>query len=75
MYWFHIEKESILIGKKIGELALRKKLGITVIGIYRKNELIQNPDIDFSFEKDDMIALIGSKVGKEKFEELFEEQE
>jgi monovalent cation:H+ antiporter-2, CPA2 family len=75
MYWFHIEKESILIGKKIGELALRKKLGITVIGVYRKNELIQNPDIDFSFEKDDMIALIGSKVGKEKFEELFEEQE
>ena len=75
MYWFHIEKESILIGKKIGELALRKKLGITVIGIYRKNELIQNPDIDFSFEKDDMIALIGSKVGKEKFEELFEEQD
>ena len=46
-----------------------------MIGIYRKNELIQNPDIDFSFEKDDMIALIGSKVGKEKFEELFEEQE
>ncbi len=75
MYWFHIENESILIGKKIGELALRKKLGITVIGIYRKNELIQNPNIDFSFEKDDMIALIGSKVGKEKFEELFEEQE
>ncbi len=75
MYWFHIEKESILIGKKIGELALRKKLGITVIGVYRKNELIQNPNIDFSFENDDMIALIGSKVGKEKFEELFEEQE
>ncbi len=73
MYWFHIDKDCILVGKKIGELALRKKLGITVIGIYRNNELIQNPGIDFLFEDDDMIALIGSKIGKEKFEELFED--
>jgi hypothetical protein len=38
-------------------------------------DAVKETNIDFSFEKDDMIALIGSKVGKEKFEELFEEQE
>jgi K+/H+ antiporter YhaU regulatory subunit KhtT len=35
--------------------------------------LIQNPDSDFIFESDDMIALIGSKIGKDKFEEVFKD--
>ena len=73
MYWYHVDNDCVMLGKKIKDLSLRKKLGVTVIGVYRQNELIQNPDSDFIFEKDDMIALIGSKVGKDKFEELFKD--
>ncbi len=73
MYWYHVENDCSMIGKKIKELSLRKKLGVSVIGVYRQNELIQNPDSDFIFESDDMIALIGSKIGKDKFEELFKD--
>lgn len=73
MYWFHVDSSCKLIGRKIGELGLRKKLGVTVIGIYRNKALIQNPDPTFIFDEDDMIALIGSKVSKDKFDELFED--
>ena len=73
MYWFLLDHDCKLIGRQISELALRKKLGITVIGIYRKNQLIQNPAPDFKFEVEDMIAFIGSKVSKEKFDELVED--
>ncbi len=70
MTWLQISPESNALKKSIGDLAIRKKTGISVIGVYRNKAFIPNPEPDFIFENHDMIAIIGNKESKEKFESL-----
>lgn len=63
--------ESI-IGKNLIELNLRHKYGVTIISIKNsKNEIISPPSVDYKFQKDDILTLIGENklLKKLKFTE------
>ncbi len=46
-------------GKTLGELALRSKYGITVLAVFRDDEVIYNPDARFRLKPGDRILVIG----------------
>ncbi len=51
---------SMMIGHNLSELNLRNKYGITIISIKtNKNEIKSPPDIDYRFQPDDIVTLIG----------------
>ncbi|MDY6934425.1 MAG: cation:proton antiporter [Spirochaetota bacterium] len=57
--WIEVTKTSLLIGKSIKELEIRSRTGISIVGILRKGKLIPNPDVNFIFEENDYMAIIG----------------
>ncbi len=57
--WFKLEKNSPVIGKKIGGLGIRKRTQISIIAVLRNDAFIPNPSSDFVFEEDDTCVVIG----------------
>jgi TrkA domain protein len=57
-----------LAGKSIGELAIRKKTGVTIIAVSREGKNIINPPPSFVFKEGDIIAAIGESHQLEVFE-------
>jgi trk system potassium uptake protein len=55
-----IPTPELMVGKNLIELSLRKKYGVTIISLKnKKNEIIAPPDINYKFQKDDVLTLIG----------------
>jgi len=49
-----------IVGKNLIELNLRHKYGVTIISIKNsKNKIMSPPDINYIFQKDDVLTLIG----------------
>ncbi len=58
--WIRACEQSSVIGKSIKNLEIRKKTGISIVAVFRNENLIANPTPDFSFEKDDYIGVIAN---------------
>jgi uncharacterized protein with PhoU and TrkA domain len=65
-----IDANSVLVGKRLGELALAAKIGVDVIAIRRGKEWIINPDENVSVLKGDVLIVRGAPLGVEEFEGL-----
>jgi len=63
---------SVLVGKRLGELELAAKMGVDIIAIRRDKELIINPREDEIIKKGDIITARGAPGGVEEFEKLAE---
>ncbi|MCG2791529.1 MAG: TrkA family potassium uptake protein [Actinomycetia bacterium] len=51
---------EMLVGKNLIELNLRHRYGVTIISIKNsKNKIMSPPDINYKFQKDDVLTLIG----------------
>lgn len=61
------------IGRKLDELNMRQKWGISIIAIQRGNSSIEDVQPGFVFEKGDNIIIIGSNDNIQRFEEEFDE--
>jgi len=71
MSWIQITSSSLAKDRSIGEMEIRKRTGVSVLGVYRKNSFIPNPEPEFIFMEDDMVAIIGEEQSKEEFSLLF----
>ncbi|MCF8053635.1 MAG: cation:proton antiporter [Deltaproteobacteria bacterium] len=58
--WFKIEEGNIFAGKSLGELELRKKMGITVVSIVNNEDITNNPTVDYRFQVGDLVGVIGN---------------
>ena len=67
-----IKSNSILVGKRIGELEQAAKMGINIIAIRRGKEVIVNPKKDEMMKKEDIVTARGAPRGVEEFEKLAE---
>ncbi|NQU04607.1 MAG: cation:proton antiporter, partial [Calditrichaeota bacterium] len=67
LQWVALAPESPIAYKSIGEIGIRKKTGASVVGVVREEKLIPNPDADFVFLPDDLIAIIGSDSNRKSF--------
>lgn len=67
-----IKPNSILVGKRLGELDLVAKMGVDIIAIRRDKELTVNPREDEVIKKGDIVTARGAPGGVEEFEKLAE---
>ncbi len=65
-----VSSNSVLSGKKIGELKLDIKIGVDIIAIRRKHKWIFDPSNDETLYTGDLIVFKGSKGGIETFSKL-----
>ncbi|MCA9731670.1 cation:proton antiporter [candidate division KSB1 bacterium] len=70
LHWVTLPEASPLVGAEIRNLAIRSKTGVSVVGVMRQDNLIPNPDADFRFAGNDIIAVIGDASQLTAFEEL-----
>lgn len=66
--WLSLTDSSPLIGSSLGALKIRSRFGVSVVGVLRAGNLLTNPDIDFVFEVQDVIAVIGTQEQFSTFE-------
>ncbi|MHC4198184.1 MAG: cation:proton antiporter regulatory subunit [Planctomycetota bacterium] len=59
MEWVKVEPGSVLEDKTIGELAVRRKTGVSIISILRKGKVIPNPLAKHTMRKGDTIVVVG----------------
>lgn len=67
MEWIKVETGSILANKTIGELAIRKKTGVSVISILRDGKVIPNPLPAQRMREGDTLIVVGSSEQMKKF--------
>lgn len=68
--WVNIVSGSAMIGKTIGELAIRSRTGVSVVGVMRGGNLHSNPDAEFRFMTEDIVAIIGKAQERCSFQAL-----
>ncbi|MCF7811037.1 cation:proton antiporter [bacterium] len=67
LQWIQLDADSPIISKSIGEIGIRKKTGASVVGVVRNEELKPNPDAEFVFLPNDLIAIIGNNDNRKAF--------
>lgn len=68
--WVPLGLESPLVGRNIGEAAIRARTGATVAGVIRKGILYSNPSPEFSFREKDVVGVIGRPEEFQAFRDL-----
>jgi CPA2 family monovalent cation:H+ antiporter-2 len=69
--WYEIREDSIFEGKSILEMKIRENTGVSIVGIMRDGNFIQNPDPKIVFKAGDLIAVIGLKEKRVLFEQNY----
>lgn len=68
MEWFILKEDSALVGKTIGENEIRKRIGVSIVGIFRESEVIASPEPDQMLRVGDTIMAIGKSDQIQDFE-------
>lgn len=71
LQWVRISSTSLLLEHSIGEAEIRKKTGVSVVGILRDEQLEANPAPQFRFREKDLVAIIGSREARAAFHNRF----
>jgi len=72
--WVELSKHSPFAGKSIGELAIRSKTGVTIVGVMRAGKSYPNPSVEFKFAAGDWVAIMGAPEQMSKFNDLIREE-
>lgn len=67
LQWFRLAPESPLVNKTIGDSEIRKKTGVSVVGVVRGEMMRPNPEANFVFLPGDAVAIIGDEKHRENF--------
>ncbi len=67
LQWILLQDDCPMVGRSIGEIGIRKQSGVSVVGVIRDGRLIANPDAQFRFEEDDLVAVIGTDETRTAF--------
>ncbi len=68
--WIEVKELSPVAGKTIKELEIRKRTGVSIVGIFRDEEVIASPEADQKLKVGDTIMAIGKSEQIEEFERL-----
>ncbi len=55
-----IEDDSEVIGRSVHDIQLRKTVGVTLVAIKRGNDIIEHPSAKITFEKGDIVYVLGN---------------
>ncbi len=70
-----VDDHSPVIGKSLVEMQFRKTYGVTLVALFRKRVLYDNPDPETLFEKGDMVYIMGRSEQIANATELFSKSE
>jgi monovalent cation:H+ antiporter-2, CPA2 family len=59
--WVQAPQDGPLPGRTIGRLQIRRRTGVSVVGVMRDGRVYPNPDADFRFAGGDYVAIMGSE--------------
>jgi CPA2 family monovalent cation:H+ antiporter-2 len=65
--WVKLTPGGPLQGKSLRELNIRKITGASVVGVLSSGRFLPNPDADYRFTDDDLVAVIGRREEREAF--------
>jgi len=68
LQWVKVNARCRLEGRTIGEAAIRKQSGVSVVGVLRDDQLEPNPGPQFRFQENDLVAIIGSASARAAFQ-------
>jgi len=68
--WLRVPLKSSVSGKTLGELNLRKRLGVSAIAIVSGEKTVPNPSASFRLKDDDLLIVLGSAKGMERLKKL-----
>ncbi len=68
--WIEIAPGIPAAERTIGEMEIRKKTGVSVVGVIRDNKLLTNPNPSFRFTVGDLVAIIGKPKEQVAFSEM-----
>jgi CPA2 family monovalent cation:H+ antiporter-2 len=71
LQWVNLGAHCQLVGQTIGETEIRKKTGVSVVGVLRDDKLEPNPAPQFQFQENDRVAIIGSAEARAFFQSRF----
>ena len=54
-----VAERSLLVGKSLAEIGMRKKYGVTVLAIRRNSQILSNPNVNMPFCADDVLFVLG----------------
>ena len=69
--WLHVGEGSPAEGRTIGDLAIRKRTGATIVGVSRRGLFTSNPGPEFSFEQGDSVAVTGADSNRGNLDQMF----
>lgn len=67
LQWIRLAANSPIINKSIGENEIRKKTGISMVGVQRDDKFKANPDANFILLPGDIVAIIGDEESRGNF--------
>ena len=73
--WVRVPLKSGVSGKTLGELNLRKRLGVSAIAIVSGEKTVPNPSASFKLKDDDLLIVLGSAKGMERLKKLLSSHE
>jgi len=69
--WYEIKPGNPFEGKSVVELEVRKKTGVSIVGLMREGEFTPNPAPDLVFVSGDLVAVIGIPEKRRIFDEMY----
>ncbi|MBU8904999.1 cation:proton antiporter regulatory subunit [Desertibacillus haloalkaliphilus] len=72
MEWICLKKRSPLTNKSIGDSEIGKRTGVSIVGIFRDQEVIASPGVDEILQSGDTLMAIGKSEQIADFEKLCE---
>ena len=70
LQWVLLVEGGPVVGGSIGGLEVRKNTGASVVGIIRDDQLVTNPDAQFQFRANDLVAIIGTDDARQSFQAM-----
>ena len=67
LQWIRLPQESCLANRSIAQSQIRKKTGVSIVGVVRNGKLNPNPDPDYVLVPQDLVAIIGNENHRNEF--------
>ncbi len=69
--WILVTENSPLIGNTVKTLDIRKKIGVSIVGVVHGRDVLPNPDLDYHFANKDLLAVMGNPQQLSSFQQSF----
>jgi len=71
--WVTLPATCALVGQTLSESSIRRRTGASIVAVMRGKNVVPNPPIEYRFEANDLLAVLGTTEQEEAFRAMIEE--